>query len=441
MTFKDLLKGWETEVQALRTTLPMSYLITSAFHSQYMKELKQFINNNCAITDKKNEDDFEYTVPPEVYNSYNKISKKIDRLDVARKLIPRMFLITLICQYDALIGNLARLILNIKPEILNNSERQLSFKEIVDFGTLEKAKEYIISKEIETLLRKSHKEQIIWFEKKLEINLQSDKQLLENFYEITERRNLFTHNNGIVNESYISNCKQLGCKISVNLGDELDITEHYFSNSVNCLFEIGIKLTTTIWRILCPNENQDSEIAINNIAFNLISEDNYDLAIKMLNFPINYFHNMTNANKLMLNINLAQCYLWKKDNIKCKKIIDEQDWSMCTADYKVCKAVLEQDFKTAVNILKNENTGIQQNDLLEWPIFKELRKEKVFTDYFSTKYSITVDEYKKSFKYREDNKKVDNTQKNPRGVAGVSPAERVAENAAGGWSEGETSPS
>ena len=27
------------------------------------------------------------------------------------------------------------------------------------------------------------------------------------------------------------------------------------------------------------------------------------------------------------------------------------------------------------------------------------------------------------------------------GVAGVSPAERVAENAAGGWSEGETSPS
>lgn len=166
MTFKDLLKGWETEVQALRTTLPMNYSITSAFHSQYMKELKQFINNNCAITDKKNEDDFEYTVPPEVYNSYNKISKKIDRLDVARKLIPRMFLITLICQYDALIGNLARLILNIKPEILNNSERQLSFKEIVDFGTLEKAKEYIISKEIETLLRKSHKEQIIWFEKK-----------------------------------------------------------------------------------------------------------------------------------------------------------------------------------------------------------------------------------------------------------------------------------
>lgn len=43
MTFKDLLKGWETEVQALRTTLPMSYLITSAFHSQYMKELKQLV--------------------------------------------------------------------------------------------------------------------------------------------------------------------------------------------------------------------------------------------------------------------------------------------------------------------------------------------------------------------------------------------------------------
>lgn len=410
MTFLELLERWEVEVQSLRTTMPINYLVTASMHRERKKELKQFIEQNCTVEHKTSDDDFEYIVPPEVYNSYKKITTRMDRLEVGMELIPRMFITTLICQYDALVGDLARLVMISKPEILNNSERQLSFKDIVDFGTMEKAKEYIIAKEIETLLRKSHKEQINWFEKKLEINLCSDIKLLTNFYEITERRNVFTHNNGIVNDCYINNCKQLGCKVTNTLGQRLDVTEKYFINSVDCLLEIGSKLTTILWRVLFPEDNEKTEIAINNLAFNLISEKNYDLAITMLNFALG-FKGLKNANKLMLNINLAQCYLWKGDDSKCKKILELQDWSVSNPELDICRYVLERKYSDAIYILQTTPTEIQQNDLLEWPIFKELRKESSFKEFFSRKYSMTMDEYKRHFSYTSEKKDAKDKQK------------------------------
>ena len=58
----------------------------------------------------------------------------------ASRLVKRSFIFTLISQYDAFIGNMVRSLLGNKPEILNGSERTLSFAQLSSFESIEEAK-------------------------------------------------------------------------------------------------------------------------------------------------------------------------------------------------------------------------------------------------------------------------------------------------------------
>jgi len=92
-------------------------------------------------------------------------------------------------------------------------------------------------------------------------------------------------------------------------------------------------------------------------------------------------------------MNKAQCLLWMKQEENAKKLLDAQDWSLCTPQFIVCKKVLERKFDEAVEIIRNQDTQLDQKDLLSWPIFKELREQEVFINYCNEKYPTTVKEY------------------------------------------------
>ena len=394
MDFKEIVTNWVTEIQALSLSMPASHEIQALLLEKDREKFRKFIFQNCEIKSKKSDSEFTYVVPEKAYTKYCKYKDNLDRLEVACTILPRMFIVTLMCQYDAFIGNLVRFVLALKPEILNSSEKRLTFQQLINFKDMEAVKEYIINKEVETILRDSHEEQFKWFENKLGINLQSDEELLKTFYEITERRNVYTHNNGIINSSYIDNCRRLGCISEGKLGELLLMSPEYYNKAVNCIIEIGIKLTIVLWRKLIPEDMEKTENTINSLAYGLIYEKNYLLAIKIIKFALDNFKKFNaSANRLMLVINLAQCYLWLGEVDETKRILDKEDWSLCSPDFLICKKVLERDFSGAVNILKRNNENIRKDYLLDWPIFKELREDKAFKEYFSSTFSMTLEEY------------------------------------------------
>lgn len=66
-----------------------------------------------------------------------------------------------------LLGSLIKEIFRIKPEILNGSEKNLTYKNLIRFDSLNAARDFIIENEVESVLRESHSEQFNWLEKKL----------------------------------------------------------------------------------------------------------------------------------------------------------------------------------------------------------------------------------------------------------------------------------
>ena len=70
----------------------------------------------------------------------------------------------MVSQYDSFLGRLLRLIFLAKPEILNASEKEMTFAELTKFDSIQAARDYIVEKEVETIIRKSHANHFAWLD-------------------------------------------------------------------------------------------------------------------------------------------------------------------------------------------------------------------------------------------------------------------------------------
>jgi hypothetical protein len=68
--------------------------------------------------------------------------------------LPYMLLMGLVSSYDAFLAQLIRLIFVTKPETLSSSERNISFRDLVCLSSVEAAREMMIEKEVEAVIRK-----------------------------------------------------------------------------------------------------------------------------------------------------------------------------------------------------------------------------------------------------------------------------------------------
>jgi hypothetical protein len=116
-------------------------------------------------------------------------------------LFRRGLFLVLISKWDAFFGSLLRWIYKERPEIIDNSSRTISFTELQQINSIELARSKIVEDEISVVLRDSHGEQFDYLEKKLSLTLKKI-EIWPKFIELTQRRNLIAHADGIVSAQY-----------------------------------------------------------------------------------------------------------------------------------------------------------------------------------------------------------------------------------------------
>ena len=253
-------------------------------------------------------------------------------------------------------------------------------------------KKLIIDNTIDKLFRDSHKEQIQWFEKAFEVNTLRKFAGWGDFIELTERRNLFVHADGIVSGQYIEECKkndyQLG---NINIGRKLIADNEYFEKSFRLLYEMAIMLTQILINKLYLGREKFStdttvrdNIFINNV-YELICEEHYDIAINVSKFAINNAFKRTNKDKTFIELNLAQAYKWSGNEKECKAVLQDLDTSAMNIDLQIPKKVLEEEYDEVYSMMKDLGKGskiLTKEAYREWPIFRKIRKQKEFEDAF-----------------------------------------------------------
>ena len=377
-------------VDSIAEAAPNVELITRANLVIVQTELGQFLRTHGTLKEKQDAKAL-YTVPTDHTHELLQYQHAVDKTRYALTLVPRSLLVAIVSEYDSFLSGLIRIIFSHKPETLHASERQFSFAELNEFTTLGEVRDSVIEKEVEVLLRKSHSEQFEWMEHKFKVSLRKGLAVWPDFVEVTERRNLFVHNSGIVNSSYLKNCRGAGVKCDELLKRaELQASPEYISRARSVVLEIGVKLGVVLWRKVFPEQSGAAEQYLGGyVLYNLNVQNQFDLAINVGLFALNNFKKFeSDYFRRMTIINVAQAYKWSGREADCLALIDKDDWSSVHDVFLLATAALRDDNASALKYMRLLGTnGIPPKEGYRvWPLFQRLRKDpefhKVFEEIF-----------------------------------------------------------
>lgn len=335
-------------------------------------------------------------VPLEKIKEFKKLFKKKCRAEKAFQLIPPSYIVTLVSLYDTFLAGYVRCIYSLKESLILESNISFSFRDIAEYSSIKEVKKNVIDDTIDKLFRESHTEQIAWIEKAIDVKTLKQFAGWSSFVELTERRNLFVHSDGMVSSQYLQECKKCNYDTGgIEVGSKLLADDSYFEKSYKLLYEMSVMMTQILLNklymgVYTSDTGVRDKILIGNV-YELISEKLYDVAINISMFARdgkNFKHN--NKDKTYIELNLAQAYKWSGQNDKCLSILGDLDTSAMNLDLMIPKKVLEEKYDEVYTMMQSLGSCsdiLTKEAYREWPIFKEIRNQEKFKNVFEMIFS------------------------------------------------------
>ena len=383
------------QIDSISTSLLLALKILSTVRDKVSESMTKFLDIHGTLLQET--DGFRsYSIATQHTSKSEILKKQFDHAELSLTVLPRSFIFSLVTQFEAYLTRLIRVLYYLKPEMLDPSDTILSFTKLLELNSIDSAKEYLLEKEIEAVLRKSPTEQFTWLEHKFEVSLRKEFMSWPAFNEVIERNNHFVYHNGIISSRYIDVCKRFGIFLdkTVVVGGTLTVSPEYFDSAYRSFYEIAVKIAHLLWRQLKPNDLEAADRNLVAITHELIVMEKYNLSINLLDFAtLTLKKHFTEESRRALIINRAQAYKWNKQGNICSLILSKDDWADQDERFQLAVAVLSDNFPLAARMMeKIGSNSSQDTGYREWPLFREFRKspeflqtyEKIFNKPFVT---------------------------------------------------------
>lgn len=315
-------------------------------------------------------------------------ARRIDRLQKSN--VPDMLRISiflgLFSAYDAFTGDLLRAIYSKRPELLNKLTQTVTVSSLLQFSSFEDLRSSILEEEIDRFRRASYIEQFSELHKSFDIPLK-DFNRWANFVECSQRRNILTHNDGIVNAQYLKICGHEGYAQNPMplVGERLDLDMSYLIGACELLMEVSLKLAQTLWRKLFPDEIDSANNHLNQVIYeDCLMVENWKMAIVFGEFAVSQ-KKSTDQYRKLFTINNAIGLKFSGKQGEAEKLLSSVDWSGSSSDFKLAIAVLNDDFGKATELMTRIGISgdmINEHAYYQFPVFREFRKSDEFRSAF-----------------------------------------------------------
>lgn len=385
--FGEEIDSFIRHIESQADIVPLVMDLVSTKLIQEARLVDKFIKTN-RIEEGEKDDEKKLLIPDDKFKEFLELNEKVETTALAHRLLPLNFVVSFVSQFDAYLGRIIRTMFEAIPELLNNTEKTIQLSNLLEFKNIEEAKDFVIEKEVESVLRDSHLKQFKWLEGKLGITLRTDLPSFSDFIEVTERRNLFVHCNGVVSRQYIEICQENNVSglEKIEIGQKLNADPRYYQKCYSVLFEIGVKLGQVIWRKLKPNELEAADAHLNNVCYELLIKGHFKLALNLLSFATDSLKKHCDKEvEYIFTINKALAHYLSDKKDKAVEILKGEDWSATSDKFKLAIAVLKEDFNDAIELMKSigpNNKHLNKDAYREWPLFKTFRKRVDFKEIY-----------------------------------------------------------
>ena len=178
--------------------------------------------------------------------------------ELHRDLLLKSSFMLMIATFDFLLSDILHCYYESYPEALSD-DMVLSLEELRKCTSIQEAIHMLTDKKVETVLFKNFAKQILFFENELKVITARTIISWDLINEAYQRRNIFAHNNGIVNTRYLRSIGGLPGVEEVKLGERLDVDWNYFLQVYWEILAGGMVLAQNCWRKWFKEDSLDAD--------------------------------------------------------------------------------------------------------------------------------------------------------------------------------------
>ena len=193
---------------------------------------------------------------------------------------------------------------------------------------------------------------------------------------MVQRRNLFVHNNGIVNKLYLSKLsKEYLGQNRINEGDTLEIDGEYLSKAIDTICVCGTMLIQQSWRKWDENNIEAADDVLREFSYDLLVEKRWDLVDKIATYATN-LHFVSDSYFRIVIVNQAIALKEQNKIAEMESLLRKKDWSSCALKFHVALCALEEQYERMIPLLSKAIAAeeIEKENIDEWPLFRWFRE-------------------------------------------------------------------
>jgi hypothetical protein len=299
--------------------------------------------------------------------------------------------------FDAYVGELLRTMYQLNDGLLRKIEKQLGIVDLLEVSNVEGAKELLIEKDIESLLRESYPTQFEQLAKRFGVETLTKFPNWPKFVESSQRRNAITHCDGKANAQYFIVCKRYSVKVpdEIKIGTRLDVSIDYLCECLDVLYEVGFKLGQVLWRKGHKDGVKDADSHLINGIVEILQREDWGIASSMSEFAVNHTKPFNDMNRRMMLVNHAQALHWAGRKQESLNFIKGHDWTGAIRDLRLAVAVLEEKYSDASALMLQigrKGEIVDCRGYVDWPIFRDFRLSLEFRNAFLAVYEVPFDD-------------------------------------------------
>ena len=296
-------------------------------------------------------------------------------------VIRQGILVYLVTYFEMLLGDLLRTHYALFPGKLSK-EKTFKYEDILRLETLDAITQQAIADEVDDLLRSGYKDLPNAFAKRTGIDTGEVKAHSNRMIELFERRNIFVHNSGRIDNRYIKKVPHTYLK-QINARENLllAVPSSYLNESIEAILIVGTIISQRVWRKY-SKDCKLADYALTELIFEKLVEGRYGLVINLADFALNVAFSNKSSRYAVL-INSAVAYDKLGDTIKKERTLNKigniHDLPIGQQVAYYCVS-LENDRAIAL-LQKAITTGdIDEIDLCDWPAFDYIATDSRFQD-------------------------------------------------------------
>lgn len=330
---------------------------------------------------------------PEVEFDFSRIQAlltNLKKIGHAKRMFREGILVSLVSQFDSYAEFTLTQAIQEHPEWVLDSDKQISYRELLQIESLQEFQESIVRSEVSRLFRDSHYNLLKFLDQKLKLGLFDRYPRIGEFVEMTERRNLYVHASGLANETYFKNLNRIGIEPpnGIAVDDYLEPSVEYLNQAIDCFIELSIWISQAFLRRTYTERIGEADSALNNLAVELLSDERWELALRILDFALGIPKQLVSDGEIEYYYRINKCIALKELGRDFDAFLNSTNWDALHPKYHVALLVLKAEFKEALDLLKKDviRDEIGADELKQWPLFRELRETKEFQEFFKEEF-------------------------------------------------------